>query len=551
MQKFWFSILCLFFASLVWSDDLSEQETSYIKDKIESVTMARIKCSNNLRCGSPLVKEFYIQNQYAPIWTKDGKLSTNGEKLLDSINSAYTNGLNPESYHLEIINSLQEQLKNTTDTDDLANLSANLDTILTDAFFLYGSHLSNGVVNNKTVYPNWVVTKHAVNLIEKLNQAIDSGDINIILDSLSPKYPEYKELKKQLAIYQDIATKMRNWPVVPGGPKLKEGMHDKRITLLQKRLLASGELKSIPKDKKGIFDDNLQNAVIKYQKSNGLTADGVVGKTSFDALNVPLIKRIKQIELNMDRLRWLPDDLGNSYVMVNIPDFSLNVVDNGHNVLTMPVIVGKDDGLQSCVLSSQITYMDINPYWYIPNSIAIKDVLPKLHKDPSYLAKNNIKIYTAYGDNATEIDGAKIKWSKIESGNFIYKLRQEPGPKNPLGHIKFIFDNKCGIYLHDTSTPALFNSHKRDLSHGCIRIGKPVELAAYLASDKPNWSEDKIKSAIDAKDRHVITLTHPMNIHIVYATAWVNDDGVLQFRNDIYSIDDIPFSVALAPVTEK
>ena len=188
-----------------------------------------------------------------------------------------------------------------------------------------------------------------------------------------------------------------------------------------------------------LFDTNLLHAVIKFQLNNGLESDGVVGKTSYVALNIPIIQRIKQIELNMDRLRILPPDLGASYIKVNIPDFSLNVVDNGKTVLTMPVIVGRDDGLQSCVLSSQITYMDINPYWYIPKSIAVKDILPKVRKDKNYLSKNNIKVYTSFGESAIAIDSSSINWNETDASNFIYKLRQEPGDSNPLGHIKFIF----------------------------------------------------------------------------------------------------------------
>ncbi|MBP9743153.1 MAG: L,D-transpeptidase family protein, partial [Burkholderiales bacterium] len=243
----------------------------------------------------------------------------------------------------------------------------------------------------------------------------------------------------------------------------------------------------------------------------------------------------------------LPSDLGTQYIMVNIPSFSLKVIANDQTVLDMPVIVGSERGLHSCVLSSQITYLDINPYWYIPNSIALRDMLPKLKHNPSYLIENHIKMYTSYGLDGKEVNSKDISWNKVESNIFPYKLRQEPGADNSLGRVKFIFPNDCGIYLHDTSTPQLFQNSKRDLSHGCIRIGKPIELAAYLLQDKSGWDQEKIVSTIASNTSKIVMLNKPMNIHIIYATAWVNESGVLQFRKDIYGMDAIPYPVYLPP----
>ena len=545
MQKIlWISIFFALFSSNAIADSLNDQEISYIQDKVESSPASRVACNDKFRCGSTLVKQFYSANNFQPVWTKDGSVLPNADQLLDILSHSYQDGLNPESYHIEQINAMREDLKTITNQDDQAEALANLDATLTDSFFLYSSNLAFGAVNSKTTYPNWIITKRQINLIDTLNKALKSDDLSATLNELSPQDSNYNKLKIELAKYQGYAAKMKNWPTVAYGPKLKRGMHDPRVTSLQKRLLVTGEL-SNNSGKKGIFDKNLEQAVIKYQKNNGLTADGVVGKTTVDALDVPLLTRIKQIELNMDRLRWLPADLGSSYIMVNIPDYSLSVVQDGKAVMDMPVIVGKDEGLQSCVLSSQITYLDINPYWYIPTSIANKDLIPKLKRNPNYLAENDMKMFTAYGSNGSEVDPKKIKWSKVESGTFSYKFRQEPGEKNPLGRIKFIFQNKCGIYLHDTSSPELFKKHTRDFSHGCIRIGKPIELATYLLSDKPNWTESQILATIDSGNSKAINLTQPMNIHIVYETAWVNEDNQLQFRNDIYSIDSIPFPVWL------
>lgn len=546
LSRIWISTIFLLLTPYVIADETSVQDL--ISENIINSNLSRPMCSDNLRCSSLYTKQFYQKESGEPVWSQEGITLPTVDRFITILSNSYQDGLNPESYHLEVIKKLKSDLNAIPIADaseERVTILADLDTTLTDAFFIYASNLAYGKINNKEVYPNWIITKRSVDLMSKFNEA-HSGNIQDVLDSLSPHYPEYMKLKEKLAKYQRI-TMDGGWPMVEAGPKLQIGDHGKRVNELQRRLLVTGELDKI--HKKGTFDQSLKEALIKFQMSHGLKGDGIAGAGTVQALSVSAKMRTQQIELNMDRLRWLPSDLGRRYILVNIPDYSLTVMENGKKVMTMPVIVGKDEGLQSCVLSSKINYLEFNPYWYIPKSIAVKDILPKLKKNPNYLNEKDIQVFTDYG--SSPLNSKEIKWSKIEPNTFIYKLREEPGEENPLGRVKFIFPNTCGIYLHDTSNPELFKKSKRTFSHGCIRIGKPIELATYLLADKPNWAEDKILAKIETGDNKAINLTDPINIHIVYATAWVDQDNVLQFRNDVYNIDSIPYNLALPEIGTK
>ncbi|MBP9743253.1 MAG: peptidoglycan-binding protein, partial [Burkholderiales bacterium] len=358
------SVLSALFIAYVVADELFYQDNltnKYIASQFESESIIKAQCSQNVRCGSVYTKQFYRDNNYNLVWSKNGQLLPLAIQCLTVLQDSYQEGLNPPDYHIVKIQTLLDYLKNHNEDNEKI---AQLDILLTDAFFLYSSHVVLGRVNNKVIYPNWIITKRAVNLIDVLHQVLQSQNFKDTIDRLMPHNQEYLKLKQQLGIYQQLALKYKSWEQVPIGSKLVEGMHGDRVYRLQQRLLVSGELKHTSPSK--VFEHDLLQAVVLFQQNNGLIADGVVGKTTIDTLNIPLMTRIKQIELNMDRFRYLPSDLGTQYIMVNIPSFSLKVIANDQTVLDMPVIVGSERGLQSCVLSSQITYLDINPYWYIP-----------------------------------------------------------------------------------------------------------------------------------------------------------------------------------------
>ena len=539
-----FALLAL--SDISHAETLSDQVCTHIGISIGGTEPpAKVAYPEGLSSVSALLFQFYEGRGLRPAWSDDYGPSPDVEDFLEVIRSAYREGLNPQDYHLNKIEAVLSDLYASQiglEPYDVAKL-AGLDLLLTQSFFLYASHVVDGRVDHQNIYPDWVVNEKSVDLVAVLNEALESKEMQKTLADLAPPYPRYARLKEELIKYQTIA-ESGGWPRVPGGPKLQRGSRGNRVSILRQRLIISGDLASTAQEKPDIFDHDLELAVRKFQKRHGLKDDGRVGKSTLKDINVPVETRIRQIALNMDRLRWLSDDIGRTYIFVNIADFSLEVMEDEQPVMAMRIIAGKDEQ-RSCVLSAKMTYLELNPFWRVPDSIAAKEILPQIKKEPGYLAQKNIKVFKDWKDNAKEIDPMLINWSRVRAGNLGYKFRQEPGPINPLGRIKFIFPNECEIYLHDTPARHLFGKARRDLSHGCIRVEKPVELATYLLRNKETWIQKKILAEIKKGKRQVVMLPEPVNVHIFYGTVWVDRDGVLQFRNDIYHADEIPYDLPL------
>jgi murein L,D-transpeptidase YcbB/YkuD len=537
-------IMLLTISDISHAETLSDQVYSHIGNRIKAAEdPSKVLCDAGLPCGSPLLLQFYVERGFRPAWSDDYGLSSDVEDFLEVIRSAYREGLNPKDYHLDKIEAVLSELYASQiglRQYDVAKL-ADLDLILTQAFFLYASHLVDGRVDHKKIYPDWVVNERSADFVAVLNEALESKEMQKTLADLAPPYPRYVRLKEKLIEYQAIA-ESGGWPRIPEGPKLQRGSRGKMVAILRQKLIVSGDLVSTAQEKPDIFDHDLESAVRKFQKRHGLKDDGRVGKSTLKDINVPVETRIRQIALNMDRLRWLSDDMGWNYIFVNIADFSLEVMEDEQPVMAMRIIAGKDEQ-RSCVLSAKMTYLELNPFWRVPDSIATKEILPQIKKVPGYLAQKNIKVFRDWSENAKEIDPSLVNWSRVRASNLGYKFRQEPGPLNPLGRIKFIFPNECEIYLHDTPARHLFGRTRRDLSHGCIRVEKPIELATYLLRNKETWIQKKILAEIKKGKRQVVMLPEPINVHIFYGTVWVDREGVLQFRNDIYHADEISYDL--------
>lgn len=378
--------------------------------------------------------------------------------------------------------------------------------------------------------------------------------------------------------YQQIDSE-GGWPQIPSGPALREGDRSDRITLLKKRLTASADLEmaeppeqadaingilkeSVPEiqirpaatgnlnespspdnkhqnkstdlsktaDRNDVFDESLKEAVQKFQARHGLKANGIVGVETLKELNVTISERIRQLAATIEYCEKLPPLEGNRYILINITDFTLNLIEDGKPVLNMPVIVGKKTQ-QTPEFSGLITNLIINPTWSVPYSIAAKELLPKIKKNPGYLRRSRMKVYR----ENQRIDPGSINWDSYSAKNFPLLLRQDPGPGNSLGRIKFMFTNPHDIYLHDTTTKKLFQRLPRAFSHGCIRVKDPIDLAAYLLQDTPMGSEEAIKSAISRGKTRSLDIPSPIPIHIVYVIAWVDSEGIVQFRPNIYN----------------
>jgi L,D-transpeptidase YcbB len=511
---------------------------NHLKEKIElETTQERLRCRGELICGLSQIPLFYQRRGFFPAWCSDKGILPQAESLITEIKGAYNEGLRPDDYHLNNILSLIEKIKNkqalgnTVDPD----LWADLDLLLTDAFMLYASHLLAGRVNPETIHTDWTVSIPTADLTNILQSALNTNQIKKALIDFRPNHPGYSGLKTYLAHYRSIAKEVHELPLL-GGTHLTKGDKGPSVESLRERLIILGDLYADNKDQADFFDDSIEEAVQRYQKRHGLKQDGIVGPRTLEMLNTSLQKRIREIELNLERWRWVPRNIGDRYLIVNIADFKLWATENRRRVLDMRVVVGRPYR-RTPVFNAKMTFMVINPYWNIPQSLAIKDILPNIQKNILYIEQQKIKIFKDWSKKAEEIDPETIDWNKIEPENFTYKLRQEPGPKNVLGRMKFIFPNKFAVYLHDTPKRSLFKENNRDFSSGCIRVEEPIRLAVYLLQDDPSWTRERLMETIENKTPQIVGLKRPITVHIQYWTAWVDETGTLNFRHDIYDRD--------------
>jgi murein L,D-transpeptidase YcbB/YkuD len=479
-----------------------------------------------------LIKSFYKGRNYQPAWSQDGHL-VQVDTLVRAVEEAYGDGLTPDYYHLGLIRSLVDRAERRL--SDAAHM-ADLDILLTDAFITLACHLSGGCVDPVTIELEWFAKRRNVDVSSVLELALKKKQIREALVRLRPEQGSYARLRQALARYRQLSSK-GEWPQVSAGPPLKKDSVSGSVVELKKRLAASGDLEAEEEKKGGFFDEKLEQSVITFQKRHGLKADGIVGRVTLNALNVTLKQRVRQMELNMERLRWILGSLEQRCVIVNIADFKLHVIENGRSILSMKVVVGKRYQ-RTPIFTAKMTYLVINPSWNIPDSIARKEILEKIKKDPHYLAEQNIKVFRGRGSHKEGIDPERIDWTEITPDNLIYRFRQEPGPLNPLGRIKFMLPNQFDVYLHDTPSKRLFSENVRTFSHGCTRIEKPIELAEYVLRDTPAWTRGKLLDAIEKGTEQKVPIPRPLNVYFLYLTAWVDQDGTIQFRNDIYGRDD-------------
>jgi murein L,D-transpeptidase YcbB/YkuD len=493
--------------------------------------------SNKAIGGEPiysavLVESFYKGRNYQPAWSQGGRLMQ-AETLIKAVDEAYGDGLTPDYYHLGLIRPLVNKVEKGSFPDPM--LLADLDILLTDAFLTLGCHLSGGCVNPVTMETEWFTKRRNVDVSHVLEQALKKKQIREALMRLRPGQASYDRLRQSLARCRELLSK-GEWPQVSTGPLLEKGSMSDRVVELRKRLAASGDLEADEANGGDLFDAKLKQSVITFQKRHGLKADGSVGPATLNAINIPLKERIRQIELNLERLRWILGNVEQRSIVVNIANFELSVIENGKSILSMKVVVGKRYW-DTPVFTAKMTDLIINPSWNVPDSIARREILKAIKKDPHYLTEQNIKVLRGWGPREEEIDPETIDWSEVTAKTLIYRFRQEPGPLNPLGQLKFMFPNKFDVYLHDTPAKRLFSENVRAFSHGCTRIEKPIELGEYVLRDDPRWSREKLQAAIDEGVEQNVRIAHPLNVHFLYLTAWVDDSGTLQFRNDIYGRD--------------
>jgi murein L,D-transpeptidase YcbB/YkuD len=464
-------------------------EAVTIRSAVASLSQGRtVVVSGDPICASRPLPLFYTRRQFGQAWSAGDR-----DELLAAISDAASDGLDPADYHLASI----------TGTSD----AEGRDLLLTDAFLLLASHLLSGRVDPESIEPTWCLTPRANDLVAALETALEQHEVRATIARMAPTHRDYRALRAALAAYRRIAI-AGEWPRLDAGRSLRLGDRGAPIMQLRARLVASGDLPQSSED----FDRSVDTAVRRFQGLHGLAADGVVGPRTRAELNISVADRVRQLELNLERWRWLPSSLGDPHALVNIPAFSLEVMEHDRPVISMRIVVGKEYQ-RTPIFSGAITQVILSPDWNVPNSIATKELWPKQRRTPGFLRREHIEV--------------------LPGG----RLRQTPGPWNSLGLIKFNIPNRYGVYLHDTPARHLFEESARAFSHGCMRIEKPVELAAWLLGDRPEWTRDRIVQESQRGIPTTIELKRPLAVHILYWTAFVDGAGELHFSRDIYHRD--------------
>lgn len=481
---------------------------------------------------------FYRTRDYRLGWFKKDKLVPQATTFLQVISKASQEGLNPEDYKTKDFNSLFKQYETATEDSVRRKLQQEIDVALSASYFNYASDFYRGTVNPRELDNiEWSVKRNKIKLHKALQTILRERSSRYPYYQFEPLHEEYDRLRKALAQYRAIREN-GGWPKIENvKSNLHRGDKSAAVPLLRRRLLPTDRQKVNGPDST-VFDAELEKAVKDFQVRHGLKPDGSLGKETLRVMNVSLDDRIDQIIINMERWRWIPKpkEMERKHIFVNIPEYMLYAKDKGKTAFTMRVVVGKAMN-STPIFSDKLEYIVFSPYWYVPFSIIENEMMPHLLADPGWLERMDMEVVQGQGKAAVPVDPYSIDWSSITKETFKYAIRQRPGPKNPLGDIKFIFPNEHEVYLHHTAAAELFNQTQRGFSHGCIRVEKPVELAEFLLAGKSQWNEQTIQEAMHAGTEKYENLPEKIPVYIVYFTSWVDDSGRIHFRDDIYKHD--------------
>jgi murein L,D-transpeptidase YcbB/YkuD len=459
-----------------------------------------------------------------PLWTGSRVAEARTQTLLKTIRAAGDHGLDPAWYGLD---QIEQALKSSADTE-------RTDQMIAAAFAAYAGDVSTGRVNANTIDPDIAIEQRKVKRADLLKAAAETSDFGAWLADLPPK-GDYPALQKALATWRQKRAATTYTPV-PNGDALKPGMIDARVPVLRKRL---GELELAIPAAAGVpelYDDALVALVKSYQETKGLTVDGVIGANTTRSLNTSLDDRIEQIVANLERRRWLVEDLGRRYVFVNTGDYSMVFVNDGQVAFQSQVIVGTPKHPTPEIQSTMFGFQT-NPYWTVPQSISGDEYLPLLRRDPYALANQGFKIFSSWSDNNSEIDPASVDWNSINPKAFPYRVRQEPGATNALGYIFFPFQNNYGVYMHDTASRWLFTEGSRNFSHGCIRLQNPLDFVTKVFEGRASFDRARVQKAIDGGEQVHYSFPESVKLYVTYRTVTAASDGTPTFRDDVYGRD--------------
>jgi len=437
--------------------------------------------------------------------------------LIAALNSVAAHGLNPADYHLATLES--------------HGTEGEMALYAIDAWMSAASHIAFGKLSPTSVEPDWTAKGRQADLVAHLKTTLKDGTLDSSLDALAPQHDAYQSLRAELATR--LVTPPKVDTLIPAGETLKLGMTTARVGTLQSRLGV---------EVTGSFDAATEEAVKVFQTESGLDVDGAVGPATTRALNRTGLQEMDQLKVNLERWRWLPDELGARHVRVNIADFSVQAWNDGQIDRVHSAIVGKPFR-KTPVFSDEITHVIFNPWWETPASLARQDKLPLFKRDPAAVQRLG---FQALNREGKVVDATTIDWNAVPAGTMPYRIRQAPGAKNALGQVKIMFPNVHNVYLHDTPDRGLFAQRQRAFSSGCIRTQNPIELTEWLLSDTPDWNRARIDATLLTNRETRVNLVSKVPVHVLYMTA-VNDAAGVRFVDDIYDRD----AAVLAGLTKR
>ena len=493
-----------------------------------------------------VVQQLYHDRKFRPIWISDGKPKDDIRRLIATLCGSERDGLRPADYHLAALKPVIRRAYPPIEEPTPAALAA-LDLQLTARFVNYGVDLLVGRLAPASVDSGWFIKARHSSADSLIRAAAGAKGFDAMMALMRPKRADYDKLVTALANYRKIQQN-GGWPSIPAGV-LKRGAQGRAVAAVRRRLEISGDLPASA-GATVVFDAELAGAIARFQRRHGIQVDSMIGGPTLATLDTPVDYWIRQIEINLERYRWLPPGFGSRYVLVNIPDYHLYAFDGGKSVLDMRVIVGDEYGNATPVFADSMSYIVFHPQWYLPRRIVIDEILPQVEQNASYLADHGFEVVGARAP-AKVLDPDTIDWEKVDTAHLGFHVRQKSGANNPLGRVKFMFPNQFSVYLHDTPSGWLFDQARRTLSHGCVRVEHPAELADFALAGQDGWTDSLVRAAMVQRDTlarrtgtadstEVEQVTVPLEkkvpVYILYLTAYVRD-GVLNFRGDPYGKD--------------
>jgi L,D-transpeptidase YcbB len=497
----------------------SAQDAGEIKDMITQLLTGGQRLALPIERVRPALTANYVNNGGGVYWVGTGRM----DLFIQRVKNATYDGLNPADYPIENLISIRDQLNQ----DDLVE-AAQAELYFSSFFVAYAADLKIGRVTPQKVDPNLFRSRKTIDAQRVLAELRKQNDPNKFLASFEPKNVHYQALKKMLKVYTDVINEGISWPVIAQGTVVKPGGNDPRVPDVRRLLSLTGDFEWADNGST-VYDQKLAIAVHRFQVRHGLEAKSLLGKQTIVTMNVPPLDRQRQIMLNMERWRWMPDNLGDEHFLVNIAGFELQHWQSNTIVDRMDVVVGAI-ATQTPEFSGEMQYIELNPYWTVPYTIATKEMLPKL-KVNSLQYAGDFEVFA----NGKLADLGSISWAQYGAGSFPFTFRQRPGPKNALGKVKFMLPNKFNIYLHDTPAKDKFANVTRAFSHGCIRLSRPVDLA-YSLLERTGMDQNAIEAIWAGGENTRVDLPKRITVHVIYATAFSSENGI-EFRSDVYGRD--------------